>query len=250
MSVKNLVSFLKRWRRRRKFFHSSSRSSEFFGHFETFDHANRFGSRYSKQLGYGLLHGEQLLRLSGQGKSISQAFSRLKETAYPGIQVARLTTTSSLNSAQSLDRLTDLELEGISWIELKGLEQNTTLSHLQFAKVGLNDVLLTQGVLPYLDRDLSSELLTNDAQPAHLLLECLPLSDGPPYVTLHKAGGGVTPFRVDNMQALTASLAELGYHLVSHWRDVDSYIDCPSERGGRVEFGHGMHFQHGGFGKS
>jgi len=190
-------------------------------------------------------HGEQLIQLSEGGGSSSAAMTCLRKIAYPGMRVAWLATQTSQDFDGEVSNARYEGFENLAWFHLKGLEQNTTLSSLQWVRIAFDDVLLAQGVLPYMRSDLPTELLTHDAQPAHLILESLALSDCAPFATLHNVDGCVTPFRVDNAQALIDSLGNLGYHLVSQWRDTDSRINLPQKKDARVEFDYGMHFQHG-----
>ncbi|HLN02609.1 MAG TPA: methyltransferase, TIGR04325 family [Bryobacteraceae bacterium] len=103
-------------------------------------------------------------------------------------------------------------------------------------------ILLASGALQYIDRPLSDMLASFSSPPKHVLVNKLPVSDGPPFVTLQDIGPSVCPYRAFNRAEFTASLTSSGYDLVDQWNIGD--LRCrvrlhPSRRASYV----GMYFR-------
>lgn len=86
-----------------------------------------------------------------------------------------------------------------------------------------SDVLLAAGALQYIEAPSLAELLGGlKRKPTHLLLNKLPLYDGPAYVTLQNGGPVFVPQHVFNRGELVSQLEQLGYQLADAW-DVPGF---------------------------
>ena len=82
------------------------------------------------------------------------------------------------------------------------------------------DIFMAAGSVQYVESPSLSETLRRiETKPRHLLLNKLPLYDGPSYVTLQNSGFGFNPLHVFNRECFIASLVSLGYELVDSWND-------------------------------
>jgi putative methyltransferase (TIGR04325 family) len=79
------------------------------------------------------------------------------------------------------------------------------------------DVFIGSGLLQYLDVPLSSLLSRLVAKPRHLLLNKVATREGLTVVTLENFGVAEVPYQIRNRADFTASLAEMGYHIVDEW---------------------------------
>ena len=87
------------------------------------------------------------------------------------------------------------------------------------------DVVLASGSLQYLDDPAQwlASLAARNGNPAHILVNRVPLYDGETFVTLQNAGAVCYPQRVFNRADFIRSIARLGYELADVWDDdVDS----------------------------
>jgi putative methyltransferase (TIGR04325 family) len=86
-----------------------------------------------------------------------------------------------------------------------------------------SDVLLAAGSLQYIESPSLPRLLEGmKTRPRHLLLNKLPLYDGPAFVTLQNGGPVFVAQHVFNRAALLNQLARLGYRLADSW-DVPGF---------------------------
>jgi putative methyltransferase (TIGR04325 family) len=82
-----------------------------------------------------------------------------------------------------------------------------------------SDVLLAAGSLQYVEEPRLPLLLRRLAHPpAHLLLNKLPLYDGPDFVTLQNGGAAFHPQHVFNKRNFVEGLQAAGYRLKDEWR--------------------------------
>ena len=82
------------------------------------------------------------------------------------------------------------------------------------------DVLIAAGSLQFVESPSFAQSLGQlRAPPPHLLLNKLPLGDGPAFVTLQNAGTAFVPQHVFERSAFIAGFTKLGYQLVNQWED-------------------------------
>jgi len=56
------------------------------------------------------------------------------------------------------------------------------------------------------------------ARPPHILVNRVPMTEGPAFITLQNNSSWFSPYKVDNRPAFIASIVELGYDLVDEWK--------------------------------
>jgi putative methyltransferase (TIGR04325 family) len=106
------------------------------------------------------------------------------------------------------------------------------------------DVLLVAGALHYIERPLAVLLTALHKKPTHILLNKLPLSEGPDFVTLTRyPGGGIAPYHVFNRLAFIDSVSSQGYELVDNWSNPDVAMDIPFHPEKRIESFSGLYFR-------
>jgi putative methyltransferase (TIGR04325 family) len=126
--------------------------------------------------------------------------------------------------------------EGLRWtvcevpaVVLRGraLAQERGYQQLKFTErpgdADGSDVLLSAGALQYVESPSLPVLLAQmNRKPMHLLLNKLPLYDGPGYVTLQNGGPVFIAQHVFNRAELISELNEVGYQLIDSW-DVPGF---------------------------
>jgi putative methyltransferase (TIGR04325 family) len=81
-----------------------------------------------------------------------------------------------------------------------------------------HDIVFASGSLQYIDSPSLAELLQAlPALPRHLILNKVPLQDGPTFVTLQNAKVTFTPTCMRNRDEFVGSLTALGYEVVDSW---------------------------------
>ncbi len=82
------------------------------------------------------------------------------------------------------------------------------------------DVIIAGGVLQYVEAPSFGESLARlPKRPAHLLLNSLPLREGPWFVTLQNAGSTFVPQYVFDRREFIDDLVRAGYEVVDQWED-------------------------------
>lgn len=108
------------------------------------------------------------------------------------------------------------------------------------------DVFMAMGSPQYVETSLA-ELLARLARPApHLLLNGLPLYDGPDLVTLQSIGQAFCPYRFFNRQTFVAALQGLGYELLDAWSNPEKSARIPFENGANVAAYAGLYLRRAG----
>lgn len=79
------------------------------------------------------------------------------------------------------------------------------------------DIFMSRGCLQYVETPLISLLASLPARPRYLLLDKIPLIEGPQFVTLQNLMRSAAPYQVFNRTAFLASLLELGYAIRDEW---------------------------------
>jgi len=81
-----------------------------------------------------------------------------------------------------------------------------------------SNILIAAGSLQYIENPPLCQLLRGlDRRPAHLLLNKLPLYDGPQFVTLQNGGPSFHAQYVFNRREFIDGLEAIGYHLKDQW---------------------------------
>jgi putative methyltransferase (TIGR04325 family) len=84
-----------------------------------------------------------------------------------------------------------------------------------------HDVFHASGALQYLEKPLAEQLVERNAFPRHLVINKLPLTDGPSFATLQNTFHAFNPYAVFNRAGFVAGLERLGYELVDSWTNPD-----------------------------
>ena len=89
------------------------------------------------------------------------------------------------------------------------------------------DILLSTGALQYLNTQIPQVLAAMQPTPRHLLLNFMPVYDGPSFVTVQNIGTAYCAYRVFNRNELVGSLEALGFTLVDSWKKPRAF-DVPN----------------------
>lgn len=89
------------------------------------------------------------------------------------------------------------------------------------------DILFASGVLQYLDLPLTVILAGLPSRPRRLVLNKVPLSEGPEVWTVQQAGGVLVPYHVLNRAAFLDGLKALGYRVLDSWTVVEYAARIP-----------------------
>lgn len=80
-------------------------------------------------------------------------------------------------------------------------------------------IFLTCGTLQYLEKPLSAMLSRLAAKPRHLIIQRVPLYDGPSFYTVQNIGYAFCAYHIQNKRDLFESLSRQGYRLIDSWSD-------------------------------
>ncbi|HYP74543.1 MAG TPA: methyltransferase, TIGR04325 family [Polyangiaceae bacterium] len=105
------------------------------------------------------------------------------------------------------------------------------------------DLLLANGSLQFVEEPFSESLQALSRRPAHLLINKLPVYDGPTFITLENTIHSYNPYRVGNRAAFVASIQALGYSLVDEWQTPDVSCHIPLHRERSIEAYSGFYFR-------
>lgn len=89
------------------------------------------------------------------------------------------------------------------------------------------DIFLSRGCLQYVEAPLSDLLSSLPALPEYLLLDKIPLSDGPSIVTIQNLHFSAAPYKIFNREAFLAPLLQRGYTVVDEWPVQDLSCAIP-----------------------
>ena len=99
------------------------------------------------------------------------------------------------------------------------------------------DILFASGALQYLETPLDAILACLPRRPPHLVLNKVPLSDGPEVWTIQSVGGAaLVPYHVMNREQFLGRMGRLGYRLLDSW--------TVAEYGARIPFAEGKGTKH------
>ena len=96
--------------------------------------------------------------------------------------------------------------------------QRTELSFTtEFEHANGVDICIAAASPQLVEQPFSQLLSRLSAKPKHLLINKVPLYDGPAFVTLQHLGPAVCPYHVFNKREFIDSITSLGYELVDSW---------------------------------
>jgi putative methyltransferase (TIGR04325 family) len=107
--------------------------------------------------------------------------------------------------------------------------------------------LLASGSMQYLASPdvLLGKMADQGVRPAHVLINRLPLYDGPRFVTLQNGGLVYYPQYVFNREMFISSIENLDYGLVDAWPDTADSCIIPFHAARSVRAYTGLYFQTG-----
>ena len=104
------------------------------------------------------------------------------------------------------------------------------------------DIYFSAGALQYIEEPLADMLAKLTRRPAHLLINRVPLCDGPSFITLQNNGAWIVPYRIVNRAEFVQGVTALGYELVDSWKVARSLRVLGSPEHFAENF-HGMYFR-------
>jgi putative methyltransferase (TIGR04325 family) len=104
------------------------------------------------------------------------------------------------------------------------------------------DVYFSCGALQYIEEPLGAMLAKLGDPPRHLLINRVPLCDGPTFITLQNNGDWVSPYKVENRDEFTRGVESLGYELVDSWK-IPRCLEVLMSPQHHAENFHGMYFR-------
>ncbi|HET7500114.1 MAG TPA: TIGR04325 family methyltransferase [Kofleriaceae bacterium] len=105
------------------------------------------------------------------------------------------------------------------------------------------DILFATGSLQYLEKPLHEILAPIPDRPTHVIINQLPMQDGPAYYTLQSIGAAFCPYRIEDRGALVAGMSALGYDKLDRWRTMEKYCPIPFHPEHSVNGYEGMYFR-------
>jgi putative methyltransferase (TIGR04325 family) len=90
-----------------------------------------------------------------------------------------------------------------------------------------SEVFLVSGCLHFIETPLASQLLQLKKPPQHLLINRIPLIDGPETVTIQDIGEALLPCVIRNRQEFVRSIERAGYRLHDSWNIADKQCTLP-----------------------
>jgi putative methyltransferase (TIGR04325 family) len=107
---------------------------------------------------------------------------------------------------------------------------------------GNPDVYATFGALHYIEEPFAEIIRRLPARPPHILVNRVPMCEGPGFITLQNNGSWFCPYKVDNVSDFIRGLHQLGYELVDQW-DLDRGVHFILPEGRVRPKYHGMYFR-------
>lgn len=106
-----------------------------------------------------------------------------------------------------------------------------------------SDIILASGALQYIDWSLTDLLGKLSPAPKHVLINKIPMYDGPEFVTLQDIGPTTCAYRIFNREKFIQSLAQRGYELVDKWEIGDLQCRIPFHPSRTVHSYRGLYFR-------
>jgi putative methyltransferase (TIGR04325 family) len=106
------------------------------------------------------------------------------------------------------------------------------------------DILLAAGAIQYMKESLPGFIDSFVSPPKRVIVNKVPLTDGPGYWTLQNFGTAVSPYQVYNKAQFFSYFEQNGYVVKDRWEvhEMDCFIAFHPER--CVRFFHGLYFEH------
>ncbi len=98
------------------------------------------------------------------------------------------------------------------------------------------------GSLQYLETNLANMLNNCPLRPTHVLINKIPVYDGPKFITQQNLGSVYSPYRIFNRQEFLNSLESIGYRLVDSWTKP-RYLRVPGHPDKVLNYYSGFYFR-------
>jgi putative methyltransferase (TIGR04325 family) len=105
------------------------------------------------------------------------------------------------------------------------------------------DVLLSAGALQYVDMKMSDVIAGMGHRPAHIIVNKLPIYEGPTFVTVQSTGRAFHPYRIFNRAEFVEDVLALGYRVVDDWSNREQTCRIPLTRDRSVDAYSGYCFE-------
>lgn len=106
------------------------------------------------------------------------------------------------------------------------------------------DVLISAGALQYIEHATVTDMLrATKVRPRHVILNKIPLYDGPDFVTLENTGPSFSPYRNFNRDKFMAEFRDLGYRLTDSWQVPGRHHQLAFHPERSYSYSSGVYFQ-------
>lgn len=106
-----------------------------------------------------------------------------------------------------------------------------------------NDVLVSTGVLQYLDYTLADLLRGLTSPPPHVLVNLTPMHPQETFFTLQHIGIAICPYRVSSVKEFVASMEAVGYEVVDRWESYERQLRVPFAPQYAIDRYYGFYFR-------
>ena len=112
-----------------------------------------------------------------------------------------------------------------------------------FADADGTEILFASGAVQFIETPLHVNLARLKVKPRHIIINRLPLRDGPHVVTLQSIGSAFCPNHIFNATEFIESITALGYELIDRWRNPDFAYIIPFHPDESVREQSGLYFR-------
>jgi putative methyltransferase (TIGR04325 family) len=107
------------------------------------------------------------------------------------------------------------------------------------------DILLASGALHMIEAPLWDTLAKFPDKPRHLLINRVPLYDGPSFATMYDIGPAITAYQIWNRLEFIKHFEDCGYELIDFWATPEWGCSIPFYRERKVDSFVGMYLKRG-----
>jgi putative methyltransferase (TIGR04325 family) len=249
-----LLQAIHRRQYERRFGRVTPFARRFHGVYTTFEEAMRAAPK-SKPMGYDNPAAATLMSHSGPlwlsdypvlfwlEKALSEVSSVIDIGGYVGISYYSF--RKYLHCFEQINwMIYDVPAVAQAGIEIARRESSLGLSFTTELNSNIQaHTVLALGSLQFCEHDLPELLSRLGSLPTHVILNKMPLSEGPDFVTLQDLGPAVCPYRIFNSARFIQSVENLGYRLVDHWANAEFSCNIPFHADRRVPSYSGLYFR-------
>ncbi len=234
-------------------------ATTFAGHFDSFEQARQVALKQRKHLAISEVELKKLRSDNGVDSRDSRAEEIVLRASIPNTKVVDIGGRLShlRASGKTVGQTAPIAFNQSDWVSVEwysGLapyktgiatsQVNGLTIKPELGCIAYADAIISWGVMPYLETDLVTLLLTYDALPMELVLSDLAITEQPTFVTLHQSGHKAAPYRVENREQLTKQLAGFGYHVVEDWQASSIEFSLRKHQDCTFSCFYGIHLRH------